>query len=1015
MRPVTLSLQAFGPFSGSELVNFDHFGVAPLFLINGPTGAGKSSLLDAICYALYGQTTGSERTGEQMRCDYADETMPTQVSYLFELRGEHYRVERSPDQLIPKKRGEGSTKQSHKAALYQLTDESEKLLASRPQIVNKMVTELLGLEVTQFRQVMVLPQGKFRELLTASSKEREQIFGQLFQTSVYSDIERALYEQASSIRSAKQAYDQQISGILSNVNVEDEPQLNLVMVEANQELTAVSAQLESVAKQYELTKNEHREALQLKQRYVTYQQAVKEQALHSQQADAIALLRAQRLRAVKANAIYPQYQAFQRAQQQCVTSTQKLIDSERTLKERQTQSRLVESRQAEMDRQYLELASLNPLQYQLEQYSKQVAELQQERQSLKAVEQRIFSNKSNVDQLDQQITHAQSKLIASEKKFEQQARQREQLPHKQAEHQKLTQQLSLYDKKITVENRLITATAKVASSLTRWQQQQAVTIQAKELATQIELSWYLNQAAELAKQLNYGDHCPVCGSCEHPQLAQFTGDPVTKADVDAAKTEWEYAQSQSQLRLAESHEAQLVQQKLEQEHQGLVEQLTLTLENAEQQQTVQQQVSQLAEQLSILSLIDLVSLEQSVLKDRQMLEQLTKTKMSFDELTLTLNHQLVEHQTKVDDREKAVPDEFKARGVVEQRLVATRAKIGHIEQLKQNFEAELHHCHNLAAAAHAVLDHDHSNLSVSQGLALEAQKGWGNALASSEFGSEELALEAYMDQESMDKLDREISYYDGRSRELHGKISTLEQDLAQRNEPDLEQFVSSLNAKEQEYNQVKDRYASARSYLDRLESSNKQLQGLKKNNAELEQQYQLLGTLSEVANGRTGAKVSLHRFVLGVLLDDVLIQATQRLQTMSRGRYQLTRKSERSKGNAGSGLDLLVEDSYSGKSRDVATLSGGESFMAALALALGLSDVVQSYSGGIQLDTLFIDEGFGSLDPDSLDLAIDMLAQLRDGGRTIGIISHVTELKEQIDTRLDISVSRQGSTITLVA
>jgi DNA repair protein SbcC/Rad50 len=1015
MRPITLSLQAFGPFAGSEQVNFDDFGVAPLFLINGPTGAGKSSLLDAICYALYGQTTGSERTGEQMRCDYADETMPTQVSYLFELRGVCYRVERSPDQWIPKKRGEGSTKQSHKAVLYQLIDESEKLLASRPQIVNKMVTELLGLEVTQFRQVMVLPQGKFRELLTASSKEREQIFGQLFQTSVYSDIERALYEQASSIRSAKQAYDQQISGILSNVNVEDESQLNLVIVGANQELMAVSTQLESVAKQYELAKGEHREALQLKQRYVTYEQALKEQVLHRQQADAIALLREQRLRAVKANVIYPHYQAFQRAQQQCVTSTQRLLDSERVLKERQTQSRLVESRQAEMDRQYLELASLNPLQYQLEQYSKQVAELQQERQSLKAVEQKIFGHKGNVDQLEQQITHAHSKLIASEKQFELQTHQLEHLPHKQAEHSKLTQQLSLYDKKITVENRLITATAKVASCLAQMQQQQAVMVQAKEDATQLELSWYLNQAAELAKQLNHGDHCPVCGSCDHPKLAQFAGDTVIKADVDAAKTEWEYAQSQTQLRLAETHAAQLVQQKLEQEHQGLIEQLTLALDNDQQRQAVQQQVSQLAEQLSMLSLINLASLEQSVLKDRQTLEQLAKTKMSFDELTLTLNHQLVEHQTKVDEREKAVPDEFKAFGAVEKSLAATRAKIDHIEQLKQNFEAELHNCHNLAAAAQAVLNHDHSTLSVNQGLALAAQKSWQNALVSSEFSNEELALEAYMDQESMDKLDREIMHYDGRARELHGKISTLEQDLAQRSEPDLEQFASSLTVKEQEYNQVKDRHASARSYLDRLESINNQLQGLKKSNAELEQQYQLLGTLSEVANGRTGAKVSLHRFVLGVLLDDVLIQATQRLQAMSRGRYQLIRKSERSKGNAGSGLDLLVEDSYSGKSRDVATLSGGESFMAALALALGVSDVVQSYSGGIQLDTLFIDEGFGSLDPDSLDLAIDMLVQLRDGGRTIGIISHVAELKEQIDMRLDISVTRQGSAITLVA
>ncbi len=194
----------------------------------------------------------------------------------------------------------------------------------------------------------------------------------------------------------------------------------------------------------------------------------------------------------------------------------------------------------------------------------------------------------------------------------------------------------------------------------------------------------------------------------------------------------------------------------------------------------------------------------------------------------------------------------------------------------------------------------------------------------------------------------------------------------------------------------------------------KQLADLYQKNRALEAEYQVVGTLSDIANGKTGAKVSLHRFVLGVLLDDVLLQASQRLMKMSRGRYLLKRKEERAKGNVGSGLDLMVEDSYSGKWRDVATLSGGESFMAALSLALGLSDVVQSYSGGIRLDTLFIDEGFGSLDPESLDLAIQTLIDLQQGGRTIGIISHVTELKEQIGLRLDVLATRMGSTLRLI-
>jgi exonuclease SbcC len=186
-----------------------------------------------------------------------------------------------------------------------------------------------------------------------------------------------------------------------------------------------------------------------------------------------------------------------------------------------------------------------------------------------------------------------------------------------------------------------------------------------------------------------------------------------------------------------------------------------------------------------------------------------------------------------------------------------------------------------------------------------------------------------------------------------------------------------------------------------------------KKNESLEAEYKITGTLSDVANGQTGNKISLQRFVLSVLLDDVLIQASQRLNLMSKGRYQLVRKEDRAKGNKASGLELEVEDSYSGKTRSVATLSGGESFLAALSLALGLSDVVQSYAGGIKLDALFIDEGFGSLDPESLDLAVRTLIDLQASGRMIGIISHVSELKEQMALRVDVESGRGGSHITI--
>jgi exonuclease SbcC len=196
-----------------------------------------------------------------------------------------------------------------------------------------------------------------------------------------------------------------------------------------------------------------------------------------------------------------------------------------------------------------------------------------------------------------------------------------------------------------------------------------------------------------------------------------------------------------------------------------------------------------------------------------------------------------------------------------------------------------------------------------------------------------------------------------------------------------------------------------------LENAEQRINTLQKESKALEARYAVVGTLSDVANGQTGNKVSLQRFVLSVLLDDVLIEASHRLALMSKGRYRLLRKEDRAKGNRASGLDLEVDDAYTGRVRAVATLSGGESFMAALSLALGLSDVVQAYAGGIRLDTLFIDEGFGSLDPESLDLAVRTLTDLQQSGRMVGIISHVAELKEQISARIDIAASERGSKI----
>jgi exonuclease SbcC len=292
---------------------------------------------------------------------------------------------------------------------------------------------------------------------------------------------------------------------------------------------------------------------------------------------------------------------------------------------------------------------------------------------------------------------------------------------------------------------------------------------------------------------------------------------------------------------------------------------------------------------------------------------------------------------------------------------------------------------------------------------------WNSALQDSPFADVKAFQSALLSETDQQALKNNIDTFRTDLSVLKGIVQQLKADLATQALPDLIKLEQELNNQTAEFKLVDAAWRKIEERNNLLINIKAQLNQIRIKTVELEAQYQIFGTLSDVANGTSGKRISLQRFVLSVLLDDVLIQASQRLHIMSKGRYRLLRKIDPIGGNAAAGLDLEVEDNYTDKTRSVATLSGGESFMAALSLALGLSDVVQAYAGGIKLDTLFIDEGFGSLDPESLDLAIKTLIDLQSSGRMIGIISHVTELKEQMALRIDVKSSREGSSITTVS
>ncbi|MBS9917795.1 AAA family ATPase [Vibrio alginolyticus] len=1010
MKPIKLTMQAFGPFAKTEIIDFEKLGSNPLFLINGPTGSGKTSILDAICFALYGETTGNERQGIQMRCDLSAQDLPTEVVLEFSLHGKQYRVVRSPEQEAPKARGEGMTIKKHTAALYEL-GETETLITSKTTQVKTEVSNIIGLNETQFRQVMVLPQGKFRELLLASSKEREEIFGQLFQTDIYKKIEYALKDKASAISKAKGEFDNQIRGALQVAEASSEQELLQQLEQVTKQLESDKKNEQAALDKLNTAKSELQKAETLNGEFSKREQAESALKLHLEHSDSIKARQQQLENAKNANKIELPYISLQNAKAQTQELRQKIV----ALKESLEKAHVVASEQENLQQSAKEAAAkvpqLTQLQYQLESMKNKLVEKDnleskitagyQQKQQFEATLKQYIELK---DKLTLQAQQGQKELekarvdVALIGSIDAQIKQK----------QRLLQDLQkLHD--LTLElSKLNALTVGKQQSLHEASQRY---MQCQQDADTIELKWHNAQAAVLAQRLKAGEACPVCGSETHPNPATFVEEAVTKEQVQAARAKEREAQTLLNQLSNQLEQHNVVISQYQNQCNQLKEELG---EHATSEiSTVQNDLQALNAQLLRLQAIDIEKLEKNV-------EQLNQRCVVGENKIHELQNQMAANASTVKANQEqlaqlqaSIDPKYSSADLLEREILLTNEQILSLNKGLEKAQNALQQAILEKSNAESHLATNKQWLSESEQKLSQAELAWNEALQASKFEDESHYLSSRVGDDELQAWQQEIDSFKQAQTKLEQTLHDLNHVLKDLERPNLESFNDRLTTLQAQYIEVRNQLDTTRSIFERLEKVRKDIAVLHEKNSKLEEEYKVFGTLYDVASGKTGSRVSLHRFVLGVLLDDVLIQASQRLSLMSKGRYILARKTEGFKGAAGRGLDLMVEDGYTGKTRDVATLSGGESFMAALALALGLSDVVQSYSGGIRLDTLFIDEGFGSLDPESLDLAIQTLVDLQQTGRMIGVISHVSELKEQMAQRIDVEPSRLGSTVSI--
>jgi exonuclease SbcC len=1016
MRPISLTMTAFGPFAGTETVNFEEFGAAPLFLINGPTGSGKTTILDAMCFALYGQTTGGDRDGSQMRCGFAEADVLTEVVLTFDLAGKHYRVRRVPAQTRPTVKGTRTTEQSTEAQLWLINnDDADQLIVERKVTdANAEIENIIGLNADQFRQVMVLPQGKFRQLLMADSKDREHIFGQLFQTQVYKQLEENLKTKALEISREVNKLLQVQMGILESAGLENQQALV-------DELSLMQPKQDELLKVKNHQNNQLRASVtklhDAKTLFDGFQAFAISTTNKQQLANKQSVVDAQRnqvLKAQQAQKIKPVFdlleqhqQALKEANEKCVTNTQHQNECKHAFNMANENNALAKDKGPALDAAKQKLNTLHSYRERVEQLDRVQAVLGDikiaqgvAKEGVTLAEKAVKTIASDREKVEGQQQGIQSALST--------------LSEKKLALKKLDDQL--------VEKKHLQAlqsqVQQTQGALEQKQQQRLQLSHAHDITQtttkHLELAWHQGQAAILAQDLGTGQPCPVCGSDEHPSPAHSDHKLPTQAELDQAKGEQQQAlnklTSAGESYASINSQLEGLQAQCNQATTKLGVAVNVPLAQLQQQHsTLADSVAKLDDQKQQLTTLEkrISTLKINEEEHRNQLETATQKHSTALAKLATANSEVL-------SAEQELPTLYRQAGALQTAEIDQQASISaldqQINQAQEAYNQASAAWENAKAMEQASLEHQR----MTDQKVLQADGNAVVALQSSCFGTAQEYEDAQLTDADLNVIQQAISTYDIDRHRISGVFEQQQQALEGKVKPDVQVFEAAHKLTTQASGAADHEWAEADKRLSSLLNTQNKLQQAQHNQDGLNEEYAVIGTLSQVANGQTGDKVSLQRFVLSVLLDDVLLEASQRLSIMSKGRYQLIRKEDRSKGNKASGLELEVEDSHTGKARPVATLSGGESFMAALAMALGLSEVVQAYAGGIRLDTLFIDEGFGSLDTESLDLAVQTLIDLQASGRMVGVISHVSELKEQISQRIDVVTGRDGSKVEMV-
>jgi DNA repair protein SbcC/Rad50 len=1017
MKPIRLEMQAFGPFAHREVLDLDRVADRQLVLIHGPTGSGKTTLLDAICFALFGDTSGAERLGKQMRCSYAAPERLTYVRFDFRLGPRRFRVRREPEQERPKLRGEGVTVHKHAATLWETTEaapeQEGRLVATGTAEVAAAVQTLVGFDANQFRQVVVLPQGRFRQFLVAGADEKEKILETLFRTQDYARVADVLHDRAREVEDRIRELQGRRTEQLAAADAESNEMLEAALLRAVEQLALARGVVPQRAKARDeaLVKLEQGRAMQTKLDELA---AARSALARLQEGEEHIKLQRGKLAAARvAEPLVPLLEAKKQREQEAVAEASRRDEAgKRVEAARRAQVEADERLERERERSGEREVAAQRVAY--------LASLQEPVATLRAAQDALAAAALEETSWQNQLEAARTERAETQRRRES-IRQEHELATAHAAKSpalalKLAQLVTWLDLRGRVDRASIQLRDKTIEGGLLEREKKNSRAEQRRASKQdkaLTEAWKRGRAGALARSLRHGEPCPVCGSKEHPSPASDLQDVPSDEEVEVAHTRADSTQRRA-YEVREKFETCQIQAK------GLEEQVRSL------NRDLGEAVTKTAEQLAQLR----DGVEQSHLLAEQAAASLPTWQAKLEDASTRADSAAaaVDHAAESFARAKAAAE--RARNEVERRQAAispglrTPEKLAlaqeearvHREMLDKRLEVATADRQSKATAlsrAEADLAARGESAARVRLAARAADQLFAERLLSAKIASVDAFLAAANQVENIPALEREIAQQDRAIEAATDRLQRASLGAGELQPVDLVSLEAGRDHAQSAYDESLRLEQAAQLRVASLQGTVERLAALDAERGTLESRYEVLAPIARMARGTVEPRISFQRFVLASFLDEVLSSATARLSRMSKGRYALHRTEDAGHRGRAAGLDLVVTDTYTGTQRPVTTLSGGESFLAALALSLGLADVVQEHAGGIHLETLFVDEGFGTLDPESLEYALDTLAALGNKRRLVGIISHVPELQTRIPTRLEVVPNREGSTTRL--